>query len=278
MREKEPNYVGEVLSSQWNLAFVGIMILLMLTVNLIGFGALLVAGEILLILLAQLEPVKHYIRLKKQIENQENLKQKESEIVKNLPSQYQRDFQSVKQICDDIEEKWQASDQTDNYLFKDLIGKLGSFRNEYAKMLQAYYFTANRDVSGLNVKLQRELDNNETALKNERNPKVREVIDQNVRIIKQRLQKTGQMNDLLRLLGVRLSVVKNSLSLLHDEVNTVANPENMSSAIDNLLLTLDIDDELKATYDEVLSNQAEMPVAPQKVQTPPQRQSRKIKN
>lgn len=261
MPEQEPNYVKEVLSSQWNLAFIGVMFLLMVIINFIGFGALLVAGEVAAVLIAQHPLVQHWIKFRSQIAGQENLAKKEKDLILGLPPNYQQDFATVEQLCQEIQQKWQ-SDATlanDNYLLKDLIDKLGSFRYEYARMLQAYYTTANRDINGLTTRLQRELQSNETAFENEKSSKVRDVLAQNVRIIKQRLQRTSQLNDLLRLLSARLSVVKNSLSLLQDEIFTVSNPENVSSAVDNLLLTLNIDDELKATYEEVLSNKTEAP-------------------
>ena len=256
MPEQEPNYVKEVLASQWNLAFIGVMFLLMVVVNFVGFGALLAAGEITAILLAQLEPVKHYLRLRSQIVGQANLKEKAQEIAKSLPAQYQQGFVSVESLCNEIEQKWQATGG-DNYLLKDLIGKLGAFRHEYARMLQAHHLTSARDVPHLAAALERELASNEHLLDNEKSPKVREVLAQNVRIIKQRLQRTSQLQDLQRLLEARLAVVRNSLSLLQDEIYTVSDPASMSSAMDNLLLTLNIDDELKATYEDVLRSPAE---------------------
>ncbi len=254
MPTQEPNYVKEVFLSQWNLAFVGIMVFLMLVVNFIGFGALLLGGEVLAFLLAQMPIVQHYLRLRSQIEDKENVKEKEQEIYKNLPPQYQQDFDSVVSICTEIEEKWKLQGNADNYLLKDLISKLGTFRFEYARMLQAHYLTSSRDVNRLSNRLQNELQQNENALQNEKSDKVRDVLAQNIRVIKQRLQRTTQMNDLVRLLAARLSVVKNSLNLLYDEVYTVADPSNVSSAVDNLIITLNVDEELKATYEDVLSN------------------------
>lgn len=255
MRE-EPNYVKEVFLSQWNLAFVGIMILLMMTVNFIGFGALLLGGEVFAFLLAQLPVIQHYIRLKAQIDDKENTQEKEQEIYKNLPPQYQQDFDAVVYICKEIEEKWKMQGNSDNFLLKDLITKLGAFRFEYVRMLQAHYLASSRDVNRLNSRLQTELQQNEQSLQNEKSAKVREVLAQNVRVIKQRLQRTSQMTDLVRLLAARLSVVKNSLSLLQDEVYSVADPSNVSSTVDNLIMTLNVDEELKATYEDILSSPA----------------------
>ncbi len=269
MANSEPNYVKEILSSQWNLAFIGVMFLLMVIVNFIGFGALLIGGEILALLIAQVPAVQHYIRLKAQIDDKKNSKLKEQEMVLNLPPQYQNDFQSVKQLCDEIEERWKSQGNQGNYLLSDLINKLGAFRFEYARMLQAHSLSSNRNVAQLVQRLQEELNQNEAAFEREKSPKVREVLAQNVRIIKQRLQRTMQLGDLLRLLAARLSVVKNSLNLLHDEVYSIADPTSVSSQVDNLLLTLDIDEELKATYEDVLGSDTKIPLpAPQSQQNP----------
>jgi hypothetical protein len=255
MAQTEPNYVKEVLKSQWNLAFIGIMFLLMVFSGFfLAFGALFLAGEIFALIIAQLPQVQRYYRLKQQIDGQENLAEKSRELAQKLPPQYNQDFLSVEQICNDIESKFQGSDASDNFLLRDLITKLGSFRFEYARMLNGHFLTSTKDVNRLTNRLQSELQNNVNLLQSEKNAKVQEALKQNARILKQRLTRALQMSDLQRLLEARLAVVKNSLNLLHDEVTTTGNPEDMSSAVNNLLLTLDIDEELKATYEDVLND------------------------
>jgi hypothetical protein len=255
MALEEPNYVKEVLKSQWNLAFIGIMFLLMVFSGFfLAFGALMLAGEIFALIIAQLPQVQHYYRLKQQIDGQEDLAEKSREIAQKLPPQYSQDFLGVEQICDDIEAKFQDSDASDNFLLRDLITKLGSFRFEYARMLNAHFITSTKDVNRLTNRLQSELQNNVNLLQNEKNKKIQEALKQNARILKQRLTRALQMSDLQRLLEARLAVVKNSLNLLHDEVTTAGNPKDMSSAVNNLLLTLNIDEELKATYEDVLND------------------------
>lgn len=269
MAQTEPNYVKKVLTSQWNLGFIGIMFFLMLVINFIGFGALLLAGEVFAIILAQIPAVQQYYRLKQQIEGQENLVEKSREIAQKLPPQYSQDYLGVEQICNDIEQKFQGSDASDNFLLKELITKLGSFRYEYARMLNAHFLTSTKDVTRLTNRLQGELQNNVNLLQAEKNAKVQEALKQNARILKQRLTRALQMGDLQRLLEARLAVVKNSLNLLHDEVTTTGSPEDMSSAVNNLLLTLNIDEELKATYEDVLSDEEfELPLPNQQTQNP----------
>ncbi len=268
MAQTEPNYVKEVFTSQWNLAFIGVMFLLMVVVNFIGFGALLVGGEVAALLLAQMPVVQHYLRLRAQIDDKQHTEIQEHEIVAALPAPYQTDFESVRGLCGEIEQRWKTQGNNGNFLMSDLVGKLGTFRFEYARMLQAHHLSSTRNVANLTQRLQNELQQNELALQNEKSPKVREVLAQNVRIIKQRLQRTMQVGDLLRLLAARLSVVKNSLNLLHDEVFTVADPENVSSQVDNLISTLNIDDELRATYEDVLGDSDKVPLPAQNSQKP----------
>jgi hypothetical protein len=264
MAQEEPNYVKEVLKSQWNLGFIGIMFLLMVFSGFfLAFGALFLAGEIFALIIAQLPQVQHYYRLRQQIDGQENLAEKSRELAQKLPPQYGQDFLSVEQICNDIESKFQGSDASDNFLLRDLITKLGSFRFEYARMLNAHFLTSTKDVNRLTGRLQAELQNNVNLLQNEKNAKVQEALKQNARILKQRLTRALQLSDLQRLLEARLAVVKNSLNLLHDEVTTTGNPEDMSSAVNNLLLTLNIDEELKATYEDVLNDDVKIPLPAQ---------------
>lgn len=278
MLRSEPNYVKKVLTSQWNLGFVGVMVFLMLVINFFGFGALLLAGEVLALMIAQIPAVQQYYRLKEQIEGQENLKEKSQEIAKQLPPQYSQDFLGVEQICDDIENKFQGSDASNNFLLKELITKIGSFRFEYARMLNAHFLTSTKDVTRLTTRLQGELQNNLNLLQAEKNAKVQEALKQNARILKQRLTRALQMSDLQRLLEARLAVVKNSLNLLHDEVTTTGSPEDMSSAVNNLLLTLDIDEELKATYEDILSDEELGIPAPNQQQQNPNLQKQRQGN
>ena len=57
----------------------------------------------------------------------------------------------------------------------------------------------------------------------------------------------------------------------------MSDPESMSSAVNNLILTLNIDDELKATYEDVLGDKGGMktplPAVPEQPNTNAQRQT-----
>lgn len=283
------NYVKEVLKSQYNLGFIGIMILLAIVfANPLGFAALILFGQIAGVLLSQFSGIQQIIQRKYLIDSKLDLKEKEEEIFLSLPSHYQKDFKSVEALCTEIEQKWKTSGQDSSNIFlTSLIAKLDSFRFEYVRMLQAHNLTASRDFGSLVEKLEAELAQNERTLEQERSPKIRDVLEQNIRILKQRMNKATQLHELLRLLGVRLTVVKNSLKLLQDEVYTSSAPEHLSDAVDNLLMTLNIDEELKATYEDVLSSpmaekssvtQSQQPALSGTTNTAAQQQQRKASN
>jgi hypothetical protein len=56
----------------------------------------------------------------------------------------------------------------------------------------------------------------------------------------------------VRLLEARLQVVRNSLSLIQDEVYSFTNVAGISDLVDNLLTNLSISDEFRSTYEDVL--------------------------
>ena len=56
----------------------------------------------------------------------------------------------------------------------------------------------------------------------------------------------------MRLLEARLQVVRNSLSLIQDEVYSFTNVTGISDLVDNLLTNLSISDEFRSTYEDVL--------------------------
>ena len=65
MTDEDINYVKEVLKSQVNLAFIGVMVFLTLVISFWGFAPLLLAGEIGALFIAQNSRIQRLIRAKK---------------------------------------------------------------------------------------------------------------------------------------------------------------------------------------------------------------------
>ena len=105
MADEEINYVKEVLKSDVNLIFVGVMAFLMLVISFWGFMPLMLAGEIGALFIAQNSRVQRIIRARKNKDKKIEVEDEEVQIIKSLPNNYQLDFQSVRVLCDEIEKR-----------------------------------------------------------------------------------------------------------------------------------------------------------------------------
>lgn len=258
MADQEINYVKEVLKSDINLAYVGIMAFLMIVINFWGFLPLLVAGEIGALFLAQHPRIQRLIRSRKNKHLKLEIEDSEKGIVMALPLNYQQDFHSVRALCEEIEKRSnEVGDKGSNVMLSGVIEKLSAFRIEYAKMLRAHHLLSTRNYRNLQTMLATEIARAEKAVEREQSPQVRQALNQNLHILKKRLARIQKLDELVRLLEARLAVVRNSLSLIQDEVYTFTNVAGISDLVDNLLSNLSISDEFRAAYEDVLITQAD---------------------
>lgn len=257
MANDEINYTKEVLSSNINLIFIGVMVFLMLVVNFFGFLPLLIAGEIGALFIAQLPRVQRLIRSQLNKDKKIEVEDAENTMIKALPTHYQNDFASVKRLCEEIERRTTeiGSDlggKGNSVMLTGIVEKLSAFRFDYARMLRAHHLLSNRNYRNIASGLESEIKRAETAVERERSQQVKNALAQNLHILKQRLSRVSKLDELVRLLEVRLQVVRNSLSLIQDEVYTFTDVAGISGLVDNLLTNLSISDEFRTAYEEVL--------------------------
>jgi hypothetical protein len=77
-------------------------------------------------------------------------------------------------------------------------------------------------------------------------------MDQNIQILRQRIGKARQLSELVRLIEARLHVVSDSLQLIQDEVYSMTDVRGISGVVDELLVKLEMNDEFRSYYDEML--------------------------
>ena len=253
MADEEINYVKEVFKSDLNLIFVGVMAFLILVVNFWGFLALLAAGEVGALFIAQDSRVQRIIRARKNKDQKLETEDSEKTIVSALPQAYQNDFFSVRNLCDEIEKRSaELDDKGSNAILSGVTEKLSAFRFEYARMLRAHHLLSSRNYRNLQNMLNNEIIRAEKAVQNEQSEQVRQALSQNLNILKKRQARIQKLDELVRLLEARLQVVRNSLSLIQDEVYSFTNVAGISDLVDNLLTNLSISDEFRSTYEDVL--------------------------
>lgn len=255
----EINYTKEVLASNINLIFIGVMVFLMLVFSW-GFFPLLLAGEIAALFIAQMPRIQRLIRSQLNKDKKIEVEDHENAMIKALPTAYQNDFASVKRLCEEIERRTSeiGSDlggKGNNMMLTGIVEKLSAFRFDYARMLRAHHLLSNRNYRNIASGLESEIKRAETAVEREKSQQVKNALAQNLHILKQRLGRVSKLDELVRLLEVRLQVVRNSLSLIQDEVYTFTDVAGISGLVDNLLTNLSLSDEFRTAYEEVLNTE-----------------------
>jgi hypothetical protein len=264
MADEEINYTKEMLASDWNLGFIGVMAFLMLVVNFWGFLPLLLAGEIGALFIAQHPRVQRIIRARKNKDKLLEMVSAEDQIVNTLPAGYQDDFRALRSLCEEIERRaGELGDSSANTLLSGVVAKLAAFRIDYARMLQAHHLLSQRNYRNIETQLSRDITQAQQAVGREEATQVRHALAQNLHVLQQRLARVRKLAELVRLLEVRLQVVSNSLRLVQDEVYTFTDVSSISGLVDSLLTNLSISDEFRSTYEDVLNAEAGLMALPE---------------
>lgn len=182
----------------------------------------------------------------------------EEQIVAGLGDNYKNDFYRMKQLCGEIERRAAETDtdKSSLLLIDGLSEKLNSFRSEYVKMLRAHFLLSTRNFKTMKSRVDDEIRKLENTITNEHSIQVRATLEQNLKILQQRSNKLVQLGDLVRLLEARLQVVRNSLQLIQDEVYSLTTVRGISEMVDGLLTNLQLSEEFRSYYDDVLSDKS----------------------
>ncbi len=247
-------YIKSLYQSLPNLFFVGVMLLFSLVIHP-AFLFLLVAGELSVLFLAQTAFVQRALRAGAERERKREQERIEKQILAGLPDSYKTDFGALQQLCTEIERRANEleTDRASRPLMDGVIEKLSSFRLEYIRMLRAHFLLGNRNYSEIEKRLVAELKRLDKTAEDERSEQVRTTLNQNSQILQQRITKARQLSELVRLIEARLRVVSDSLQLIQDEVYSMTDVRGVSDVVDELLVKLEMNDEFRSYYDDVLT-------------------------
>lgn len=251
---KIENYIKSVYQSLPNLFFVGVMLLFSLVIHP-AFLFLLLAGELSVLVLAQTAFVQRALRAGAERQRRREQDRIENQILGGLPETYKTDFRALQQLCGEIERRAieLETDQASRPLMDGVIEKLSSFRLEYIRMLRGHFLLGNRNYVEIEKRLEAELKRLERSSAEEKSEQVRTTLDQNTQILRQRVTKARQLSELVRLIQARLQVVSDSLQLIQDEVYSMTDVRGVSGVVDELLVKLEMNDEFRTYYDEMLT-------------------------
>jgi hypothetical protein len=237
--------------------FVGVMAFISLAFSP-AFLFLLLGGELGLMLISGTAPVQRILQERAERERRQEQEKIEGQILAGLPDTYRADFTALDQLCREIEKR-AGEVERDNgagALMRGVVDKLSGFRLEYLRMLRAHFLLANRNYKEIQSELQEQSKRIEAKSKAEASQPVRQALEQNLTLLNQREAKVKQLEELVRLIEARLQVVGSSMQLIRDEVDSMTDVRGISTAVDDLLVHLEMNDELRSFYDETLTDQA----------------------
>jgi hypothetical protein len=239
-----------------NLVFIGLMLFMSLAFNP-AYLFLMLGGELGLLLISGTAPVQRMLLARAERERRQEQEKIERQILAGLPDSYRADFTALDQLCGEIEKRAGEGEQetTAGVLMRGVVDKLSGFRLEYLRMLRAHFLLANRNYEEIQQDLQEQSRQIEARSKLESSASVRQALQQNLTLLGQRVAKVKQLEELVRLIEARLQVVNSSLQLVRDEVDSMTDVRGISSAVDDLLVHLEMNDELRSFYDETLKDE-----------------------
>src|SRR5215831_15725128 len=238
-----------------NLVFIGVMIFISIAFSP-AYLFLMLGGELGLLLISGTAPVQRILQDRAERDRRDEQQKQERQILTGLPDNYKADFGALDELCREIEKRSGEAepDSGAGALMKGVVDKLSGFRFEYLRMLRAHFLLANRNYEEIQHDLREQSKRIEVRSQSESSQSVREALQQNLTLLAQRVAKVKQLEELVRLIEARLQVVNSSLQLVRDEVDSMTDVRGISTAVDDLLVHLEMNDELRSFYDETLKD------------------------
>jgi hypothetical protein len=236
-----------------NLVFIGTMLFVSLAFSP-AFLFLMLGGELGLLLISGTAPVQRILQARAEKERKHEQQKRENQILAELPDNYRADFRALDELCREIEKRAGEAEPGSGVggLMRGVVAKLSGFRLEYLRMLRAHFLLANRNYEEIQHDLRDQSKRIEARSQAESSQSVKQALQQNLTLLSQRMTKVKQLEELVRLIEARLQVVNSSLQLIRDEVDSMQDIRGISSAVDDLLVHLELNDELRTYYDETL--------------------------
>ena len=239
-----------------NLVFIGVMIFISIAFSP-AYLFLMLGGELGLLLISGTAPVQRILQDRAERDRRDEQQKQERQILTGLPDNYKADFGALDELCHEIERRAGEAepDSGANALMKGVVDKLSGFRLEYLRMLRAHFLLANRNYEEIQHDLRDQSKRIEARSQSESSQSVKQALQQNLTLLGQRIAKVKQLEELVRLIEARLQVVNSSLQLIRDEVDSMTDVRGISTAVDDLLVHLELNDELRSYYDETLGQE-----------------------
>src|SRR5262249_20266154 len=110
-----------------------------------------------------------------------------------------------------------------------------------------------RNYAEIEHRLEDEVKRLERSAANERSGQGRTTLDQNIQILREWVTKVRQLDELGRLIDARSRVVSGTAQLIQVEGSRIHVIHGVSVVVDELLVKLEMNEELRSYYDDVIA-------------------------
>lgn len=237
----DKDYAKEAVTHSANYILMAVFVLAMvLTGKFWGWLVLLGVVEGVVLMLSYTEPVRRYIYFQNCLLSKEGMLEAEEIVYNNIDGKHQRELQSVRDLCDRIENRLEQSHRQTS---ASLLEKMVEVRYKFAKLIELHYLLSQTSNETANVAgLKNAIAESESQYAREPDYRVQATIKTTIDIQKKRLERIKALGGRLRDTDARLNLLKNSLELVFDDVRTSGDSDDTESMVDGLVASLDLGD------------------------------------
>lgn len=254
---KDVNYYKEAFLFQYNLicmGFLAVLALFALVASMPVLWAFVLAGlglELLYVFFApSFEGFRRWAAGKAREDSQEEYEEEMGERLSKVSNEQQRRFQAVNQLVVDFQERI-VRDGTEK-LMGNVVQKLLLLRDRYMKMIldQHELETFVSTTDGRN--LERQLETITVRLEEKKlHRRIRDNLRQRQAILRKRIAHLGKASNNKDVLGYELETIFDLIQLIRESSMTLADPDNLSRQIDDILIGIESAEEAMEEVSEI---------------------------
>lgn len=217
---------------------------------LVGAGA----ETLWLVLGADSSPFKRWVAIQESLEAREELKQRAQDALKALEPSYLQRFQELERQSERIQELAKENPTFETQMLQGEMDKLGKLLHSFLEMAMTHQRLGHYMRDNDENDMRRDIEATERAMRNEQNSEVLSGLRQSLQLAQKRLKQHQSIEASYRLLGVKMDTLEKSLRYLESHVVAIAEKEELSNEIDELILGVDAVSEISSETEGTLKD------------------------
>jgi hypothetical protein len=189
-----------------------------------------------LVLGADSTPFRRWVLAQEKQEAQEELERQAKAALAELGPRYAERFEELRRLSEEIQDLGQKNRSLEARILDAEMAKLGRLLHGFLQMAVVQQrlgvFLENDDADDI----EHDIRNAENQLRVEKNREVAAGLRQSLGLAQKRLQQHTRINDMHRLLGVKMDTLEKSFAYLRSHILGVGTREELAQEIDDLIV------------------------------------------